>query len=183
MKFLTVLLVGCFMSLSSFAALTTAQEYMLNNYMGPVANKVSLGTEVKEVKKVAKIIFDVALTGKDSAGKTIGHGSTGFHKFSALPDNAVITNVFVDVITPFTTGGTTSVGFVYGTSQAITFFDIASSAGAPWSTAGFKAGHQDGTLAAYSKTASATDMYVTVYGDAALSAGKAVFFVEYVVSE
>lgn len=129
-------------------------------------------------KQVARATYDFSVHG--GAISTIGLGVT-------LPDNAIITRSWYEVITTLTstTGpddATVAIGLptddVGGIVAAIAINDV----GNPWD-AGLHEGIQDGTVAAFSvKTTAAREISVDIAVDP-VTAGKFIVFCEYVVTE
>lgn len=126
-------------------------------------------------KFLARATFDA------TAGKAIGSHGLGV----TLPDNAIITRSWYEVITTFTSAtdaGTIALSIptddVAGIKAAVAIDDV----GNPWD-AGIVEGIQDGTAAAFSvKTTAARELTADVAVEA-LTAGVLVLFCEYVISE
>jgi len=98
-----------------------------------------------------------------------------------LPDNAIIWDGVVDVITPLTSGGS-GTGAVSTAQSANDLITAAAVSGAPWSTAGSKAIVPVGTAAASIKmTADRAPKLVIAVAD--LTAGKFNLFIEYYLSD
>jgi len=98
-----------------------------------------------------------------------------------LPDNAIVWDGVVDVITPLTGGGsaTAAVTTAQSANDLITAADVT---GAPWSTAGSKALVPVGD-ASNSIKMTAERAPKLVIGTAALTAGKFNLFIEYYLSD
>lgn len=98
-----------------------------------------------------------------------------------LPDNAIVWDGVVDVITPLTGGGsaTAAVSTAQSANDLIT---AAAVTGAPWSTAGSKALVPVGD-ASNSIKMTAERAPKLVIGTAALTAGKFNLFIEYYLSD
>ena len=150
------------------------------------------------VKKIASANFDTA--GNDSAGvsnKTIAAHGTGVY----LPDNAIITNAWYDVVTTFADGvsdAATIAIHAAGANDLLVANDVADSAdpfdaglhqaipGAP--ILGAEAAHDTalelGVLmaATWIKLTAEKEIIVTV-GGVALTLGKMIIYVEYTVSD
>ena len=120
---------------------------------------------------VAKFTYDFDAQG-GAVGDIVLQGTP-------LPDNAIIWDGVVDVITPLTGGTTVAVTTAQSANDLIT---AAADTGAPWSTAGTKAIVPVGTQAASIKltAARAPKIVVTV---ADITAGKFNLFVEYYLSD
>jgi len=140
-------------------------------------NDLVIGTEVvlKEAvedglncHRVARATYDFdVLTGAQGA---IGLGVT-------LPDNAVVVRSWYEVITGMTSAGNagTFAVSVEGANDVVTAVDADT-------VSGRTEGIQDGTIAASIKTTSAQEITFTIAVED-LTAGKVVFFLEYVVSD
>ena len=133
----------------------------------------SLAADGLVFKGLARATFDA------TAGKTIAsHGLSVI-----LPDNAIITRSWYEVIVTFTSSGDNAtlaisipVDDVAGIVAA-----VAIGTGTPWD-AGYREGIQDGTAAAFSvKTTAARELTIDVAVEA-LTAGVLVLFCEYVIS-
>ncbi len=149
------------------------------------------------VKKIATAVFDTA--GNDSAGvsnKTIAAHGSGVY----LPDNAVITKMWWDVITTFTSAGDTATIAIHalGAGDLLAAVAIETSGdvlnaglhhGLPGSPIlGAEASHDTSIelaalmAASYIKLTAEKEIIFTVAVQA-LTAGKLVAFVEYTVSD
>jgi hypothetical protein len=126
--------------------------------------------------RVARATYDFAVDG--GAIGTIGLGVT-------LPDNAIITRAWYEVITTLTSStdaATVAIGLpvddVGGIVAAIAISDVSN----PWD-AGLHEAIQDGTVANFStKTTAAREISIDIAVEA-LTAGKFIVFCEYVVSD
>lgn len=126
--------------------------------------------------RIARATYDFAEHG--GAVSTIGLGVT-------LPDNAIITRAWYEVITTLTSAGdlaTVSIDIPVNDVAGIVAA-IAINAGAnPWD-AGLHEAIQDGTAANFStKTTAARELSITI-GVEAVTAGKFILFAEYKVSD
>lgn len=124
-------------------------------------------------RSVAKFVYDFAAQG-GAVGNIVMQGE-------ALPDDAVIWDGFVDVITVPTSGGGATIALTTG-QTANDLITAAAIAGAPWSTAGLKAIVPVGTQATAIRTTAARAPTLVV-GTAALTAGRIILFIEYYLSE
>jgi len=130
-------------------------------------------------KRIARATYDFTVDG--GAISTIGLGTI-------LPDNAVVTRTWYEVITTLTSNAGNDAGSV---SFDIPVDDVAGlvaatviSAGGDIWDAGYHEGIQDGTAAAFAvKTTGARELSVTIAVEAIDAAGIVVFFCEYVVTE
>lgn len=149
------------------------------------------------VKKVASALFDTA--GTDSAGvanTTIAAHGTGVY----LPDNAIITKAWYDVITTFTSATDTATIALHVASandllvandiaDAINPFDAGIHYGIPGvPILGVEASHDTALelgvlMAATHIKLSAEKEIIATVAVAVLTAGKMVIFVEYLISD
>ena len=123
-------------------------------------------------KFTAKATYDFAVDG--GAQGDIGLGEN-------LPDNAIVTAIMVDEVTPLTSGGSATVTLEAGLG--------ADSPGALYTPLTFDGGHVPGAnfitvLAGVTAktTVGGAELSMTI-ATADLTAGKLVFYVEYVISE
>lgn len=146
---------------------------LLLNKMNATAQKIRLGDLLDAQKGCAKGEYDFSVSGGtagtisllDEAGEAV-----------KLPDNAIVTNAFIDVITQPTSSGTPSisVGLVSTT-------DI-KGATAIASFTGLIDGVPDNTAANMIKTTSEQTLDMTITGPD-LTAGKFFVLVDYIVTE
>ena len=135
----------------------------------------ALGSDGLVFKGLARATFDA------TAGKAIGSHGLGV----TLPDNAIITRSWYEVITTFTSdatdAGTIALGLPVDDVAGIKAAVAISNGANPWD-AGIVEGIQDGTAAAFSeKTTAARELTADVAVEA-LTAGVLVLFCEYVIS-
>lgn len=134
----------------------------------------ALGSDGLVFKGVARATFDA------TAGKAIASHGLGV----ILPDNAIITRSWYEVLTTFTSSsdaGTIALGLPVDDVAGIKAAVAISDGGNPWD-AGIVEGIQDGTAAAFSvKTTAARELTADVAVEA-LTAGVLVLFCEYVIS-
>jgi hypothetical protein len=178
-KFLVFLLVAS----TGFGAISAESVYKLNKKMGQVASEVQLGTIVDQggvaglskdgiaPHKVIQGTYDVAVNG----------GSAGTHELGiSVPDNAIITRSFLDVLTrPAHASGSA------GGSLAVTVNssgDVLAVKHAGTFSVALLEGLQTGAVSAAIKTTAVRPLKVLVTGDT-LTAGKVKVYLEYVVSE
>ena len=143
-------------------------------FISPGILNSALGVDGNTFKGVARATFDA------TAGKAIASHGLGV----TLPDNAIITRSWYEVITTFTSAtdaATIALGIptddVAGIKAAIAISNGAN----PWD-AGLVEGIQDGTAAAFTvKTTAARELTADVAVEA-LTAGVAILFCEYVIS-
>lgn len=156
--------------------ITRSQKDLLNK-MNSMASKVQMGTLLRNRKGTLKGIFDFAARG----------GAIGTYNLLdedgnvvALPAGAIITQVYFDIVTAFTsTGGTGTIALTANTSgdllAAVDADTLPLSAGHPG------AGIPVGTAATMVKTTADRNLSLAV-ATAALTAGKIHVFVDYVLS-
>lgn len=177
-KFLLLL---SLMPMLVFGSISADKEYKLNRYMGPVAAEVGLGTLLKqggstdvgrdgvEPKKVLRVTYDYAVNGGSTAA-AIDLGDD-------LPDNAVITRSWIDVISS-ASGSGTSIYLSTETAQDVLPYTAITSV-----TGGARIeGVSTGTAATMKKMSAARPVLLTISGSNGLTAGKFAVFIEYVVS-
>jgi len=152
--------------------------------MGSAAYEASLGTELREMRKVAKVVFTFNL--KDSTGTK--NSIVGVHsaKVAAIiPEKAIVTHVWYDVVNTFTSStDAATIGISLQGSGNI-LAPVAISNGANAFDAGFHDTliHLPTDLSHFLKMTENRKVLFTVGGGQSLTAGKLVLFVEYVVSE
>lgn len=163
----------------AIAAISTDKKYKLDQYMGGVAKETGLGTLIDEggqvglqkdghqPKQVLIATYDLSVDGGDSVALP-----------EELPDNAVITRSYLEVLTqPVTSGSGSSVAITTESSG-----DVYAETAATSLTTGFKAGVSDGTVSNFKKMTAERPVYIEVVGDD-LSAGKIKVYLEYFMSE
>ena len=132
--------------------------------------------------RVARATFDFAVDG--------GVHNADYDLGVDLPDNAVITRAWYEVVTTFTSGGTDAVALGIGipTDDAqglVAFTSISSDVGDVWD-AGYHEAIQTGTAANFStKTTASRAVTFSISSSAAgdITAGALVLFLEYVISD
>jgi hypothetical protein len=100
-----------------------------------------------------------------------------------LPDNAIITDAYIDTVVALAGGGGATVGLGFASTTDINAEDAIS--GAPWSTTGPKdadAGPDPGDETTFIKLSAAVGLQITI-GAAALTAGQFFVIVDYDVTE
>lgn len=130
------------------------------------------GTSNTFRKCVAKGLYDFSVLG----------GAIGSYDLLAstdvIPNKAVVTNVYFDILTAFTsTGGTGTIALGLNTT-----IDLLAAVDADTLSTGLNAGIPVGTAATMKKATADRNLVLTI-ATAAITAGKAVVFVEYVISE
>jgi hypothetical protein len=176
MKFIFAVLVSALLVGQSVAADITAEnEYLLNNFMGGVAHKVSLGTMFTRMEK--KVVSATFNPSANTAERAMAAHTFGLQ----IPAGAIITRVFYEVLTNFTSAaGTATIALhLEGANDVVSAIAI-NDVSTPWNT-GRREGIQTGTAATMIKTTAARYLTATV-GTQALTAGKMNVYVEYIVS-
>ena len=146
---------------------------LLLNKMNTTANKVRLGQLLDNQKGSVRAIYDFAVAG--GAVSTINLVDENGEDV-ILPDNAVITNVIVDIITAMTsTGGTGTIALnSEGAGDLLAAVDADT-------LSGLNAGVPVGTAATSVKLTAERTLTVAI-ATAAVTAGKFVALVDYTVS-
>ena len=131
--------------------------------------------------RIARATYDFAVDG--------GTHNTAYDMGISMPDNAVITRAWYEVITTFQSGGSDavkmSIGLPTDDANAIIAFTAISTTGDVWD-AGDHEAIQTGTAANFStKTTAARAATFSISSSAAgdLTAGALVLFLEYVISD
>lgn len=145
------------------SSLTSRYQTLLNAY------------DVLNFKQIIRVIYDYTEHTNTVAGTPVSLSSE-------LPDNAIVTRGYYEVITPFTSATNVAeiaIGINTNDVNGLLAATVVTSAG----TAGYHELIQTGTAANFStKTTSvrAIDFDITVED---LTAGKMIIFLEYVISE
>lgn len=156
--------------------ITDSQIYHLNTNW-PVGFEVRTGTELGKTKNVVRATFDFAVQGGAISAISLldQEGNAAI-----LPDNAIITRAYVDVITTLTSATDAATIALHAESANDIVSAVAISAATDWD-AGFHEGIEDGTAANFVKTTAARTLTATIAVEA-VTAGKFHLFVEYVIS-
>jgi len=146
---------------------------LLLNKMNSVASKVRLGSLLDGQKGSVRAKYDFAVQ-----GGAVGAISLLDEEGNAvtLPDNAIITNAIIDVITPPTSASTPTIAVGVAAANDL------KTATAIASFTGILQGIPDGTVAAAIKTEAEETLTMTIAGTT-LTDGKFIVFADYVVSE
>lgn len=179
MRFLFGILTLALFSGSVFANITTDQEYLLNR-SGSVASKVQLGTLVNRTHNLLVAKYSYAVQGGTTANDISLLTNLGDPKsYAVLPANAVIKNVWVNVISAPTSGGSATIAL-----KAVNAADLlAATAISSLGTGVVKQGKPfNSTTTTWIKTSAAQTIKATV-ATATLTAGKFNVFIEYVLSD
>jgi hypothetical protein len=122
-----------------------------------------------QAPRIARATYNFAVNGGTVGAKGLG---------VSLPDNAVITRSWWEVITPFTSGAAAEIALHAETANDIATAAVLGTHG----TAGFHEGFSTGTAANFKKTTGVRELTLTI-SVADLTAGKLILFCEYVVTE
>jgi len=146
---------------------------LLLNKMNSVAAKVRLGSLIDGQKGSVRALYDFAVQGGSPSAHSLvdeeGNAVT-------LPDNAIVTNALIDVVTAPTSAGSATI------AVGIVAADDLKAATAIASFTGLIDGVPDNTAANAIKLSAEGTLDMTI-ATAALTAGKFYAFVDYVVSE
>lgn len=164
---------------SAFAVLPTQNTapstddlYAFNRFMGSVAYKRNLGTLLFQGHNTAYGVYDFTVN-----GGAIGTTNIGI----TLPGKSIIRNVFFDVITQPTSGGSATISF-----KAVSTGDLkAALAISSWTVGEITGIPVFGTVSTYIKVSTTTTPVVlsAAIATAALTAGKIGVYVDYVVGQ
>jgi hypothetical protein len=129
----------------------------------------------RDVKYCLNAVYDVATDG----------GGQSSHYVGSIPDNAIVTNAWYEVLTTFTSSGSAEVRIGIGTNhnegiKAWTAYTAFTSSGG---TNGVYAGIPDGTPANFTNKTTAERRLTVAVQTADLTAGKMRIWCEYVISE
>ena len=125
----------------------------------------------KFVPQVARAVYDFAVDG----------GAIGAIDLDVdLPDNAIIKRAYYDVVTTFTSATDAATVALHAESADDILAAVAISAGGNALDAGLHEGIEDGTMANAVKTSAVRALTLTIAVEA-VTAGKLVLFVEYVI--
>lgn len=164
-KFYRKVVAPKFQGSGSFDAFSVGATELNTNSV--IAAKVlSPSTDALNVSRHARGTYDVA------DGGAPGTHSTGI----TLPDNAIVTKAWVEVVTAGVRGSSGTIAFHIQAANDIY------TATASHLSVGFKPGAQTGTSSAFTKLTAARTIVADV-ATATMSAGKFIVYAEYVVSE
>lgn len=155
--------------------ITRGQKFHLNR-MNSVASKTQLGTRLRNGKGSIKAIYDVSASPTD-------RGSVGSHNFLdedgnaiVIPKGAIITQVYIDIITAFTSTSNDGTVAINANSAG----DLLAAVDAD-TLSGVSAGVPVGTAATMVKTTADRTIQATVAVHKLLT-GKMHCFIDYVLS-
>lgn len=169
-KILT-LLMGCLLTVSAYAEITTSEQYKLDR-AGGVWSQLKLGTELYEVQKAARYTF--SYTDAD-------HASAGTAVLGTIPAGAIVTRAYFRVSSGFTSQGTNAatINLQIGTTDVKAATAVSDAA---FANTGIKAGVQDDTLANFLYVSSASSVKAT-WANYKLTAGALTLVVEYTMAQ
>jgi len=98
MKKLLFGLMALLIPIGVFATITSSQEFQLNR-MNELAQKVQLGTLIAKTPNVVVGKYSKAVQGGANGDVTLLRDLADSHSSIVIPDNAIVENVYVDVIT------------------------------------------------------------------------------------
>lgn len=172
MKILLGIFVMSLLAISALGNISSDDEFRLNFLMGGVASEVQLGTMVNRTSNMQTAQFDA------TGGKKIATYNTGI----VLPDNAVVTKVWYDVLTTFASAGdTATVAISSESANDLVTATAINAVGDVWD-AGIHAGIPTGAASTFVKMTSNRNVTLTVAVQS-LQSGKLQLFVEYVISK
>lgn len=148
---------------------TTRQKYDFNHYLGPAAFTNTLGTVLDRKLNLLRAQYDFSVDGGSQI--LVTPSST-----VVLPDNAIITQSWVEVITAFLPATTASVISVR-TEAALDV--LASTAASTLSAGTIIAGASTGTAANFKKMSAERTLKVDI-ASASITAGKMDIYIQYV---
>lgn len=171
------LAIAAFSSISS-ANITADQQYLLNNGLGDVGRITQLGTLINKTSNLLIAKYSYAVQGGSTAAAI--NLLTDLNKplsYAKLPDNAIIKNVWLDVLTqPVSSGSATvSVG-------AVSTTDLLGSTAKDVLVVGFLQGVPSGATTSFIKLSAEKTVKASV-GTAPLTAGKFNVYIDYVVGD
>lgn len=175
-KFLLLLLLPTL----GFGAISADKEYKLNQYMGPVARDMAMGTLIRRGGQ-----FDLALDGIEPLRvvratydfSTMGGATTAAISLGqTLPAGAIIIRSWIDTKTALTSTGSATVALKLASSN-----DVKTATGYA-SFSGIIEGAQTGAASAFLKLSAAKTLTMNI-ATAQLTAGKFTAFLEYVVGD
>lgn len=160
----------------AFATITAEQEFALNRLSG-VAFKHSLGSLIHKNVNVVVGKYSYAVQGGAVGDVNLLSDLLDTNSTITLPDNAVVKQVWVDVLTSVTGGYNSSVAV-----KAQTTADLYAATAVGSVTAGIKAGVPVGTAATMIKLTADRTLKATISNDS-LTAGVFNAYVEYVLGD
>lgn len=159
----------------AFAVISASQEFQLNR-MNSVAQSTQLGTLLAKTKNVVVGKYSFAVQGGAVGNINLLRDLTDTHSTVVLPDNAVIRNVYVDVLTQPTSSSAASVSV-----GAVSDGDLVAST-AKGSFTGILDGVPANTAVTTIKLAADKTVYAKVI-TTALTAGKFNVYIEYALGD
>ena len=154
--------------------MTADEEYSMSNMFSAVKAKThDLGGELRRrSKKICFGTYDFAVHGGDVSSITLVEG--------AFPENAVVTDIFVDVETPVTSDGAADVQLLAGSTALVDDTDYGDGTNGVHGAGVFKYSALASSATAIRLSAS-SDLILAIT-EAALTAGKVHYAIEYYVT-
>lgn len=175
-KLLVFGLIALFSSLG-MAHITGEQEYLLNHAPASSA-RVQLGTLLNKTTNLLVAKYSFAVQGGTTANDlSLLTDLTNPTSYAKLPNKAIITNVWLEVLTQPTSGGSATVALKSKTAADL----LAATAIASLPVA-FKQGVPTGATTTFIKMTAETTIKATV-AVATLTAGKFNVYIEYVLGD
>lgn len=178
MKLLNLFLIALLAPSLVFGNITSSNEYLLDR-LNSAAYKAQLGNLVNRTKNLLVAKYSYAVQGgtTNSAIRLLRDLSKPT-SYATLPDNAVLTNVWVDVLTKPTTLGSGSVNL-----QAMVPQDLLATVTAANFPGVYAQGIPAGTTTTFVKMSNESTVKLNISGTNGLSAGKLNVYIEYVLSD
>lgn len=162
-------------SVVAIANTTLNNTYKLNN-MGGAPTEVQLGTLVNGTKNLLVARYSFAKQGGTTANDiSLLTDLNSPRSYAVLPANAVIQNVWVDILTSATSSSTSSLSV-----KAVNAADLLASTNVNNVLVGRKQGVPDGTTTKFIKLSASKTIKATI-STTPLTAGKFDVFIEYVI--
>lgn len=178
MKVIFSFLLVAFFSSLSFGNITQDQEYLLN-HDGIGYHKAQLGTLLTKTRNLLVAKYSFAVLGGSSSADISLVPNLGFPKILAkLPSRAIVTNVWLDIITQPVSGGSATVAIK--SEAAADMLAATAKASLPVS---IKQGIPFGSSVSTFLRMTAERTIKATIGTADLTAGKFNVYIEYVIGD
>lgn len=178
MKFILSLLTVAFFSCLVWANITSDQQFLLN-HEGTVGQKTQLGTLLNKTSALLIAKYSYAVQGGSTAADVnLLTSLTDKKSFAVLPNKAIITNVWLDVLTQPVSSGSATVAV-----KAVNAGDLLAATAKASLPVALKQGVPNGaTTSTWIKLSAQKTIKATV-GTAPLTAGKFNVYIEYVIGD
>lgn len=177
MKLLFSFLIIALFSSVAFANITADQEHILNT-SSSAAQKVQLGTLVNKTRNLLVAKYSYAVQGGTTVSDINLLTNLGNRRsYAKLPDNAIITDVWLDVLTQPVSSGNATVAVTANSAG-----DLLASTAKAALPVGFKQGIPMGSTTTFVKLTAERTVTATI-GTAPLTAGKVNVYIEYVIGD